>query len=249
MDGFGSGLVESAPRGSSAASWACLVRRLPAGPRRGGRAFGLRGVRRGRWRRATWCQFLGYVRLPAAAGSAVRRSPLSSIPAWNSRPWRWRGVPPWWCRAVPFLWAACVFGWWLLTLGWIDAETLRLPDVLTLPLIVAGLAETIWLEPEALNSRVAGGGAGIWLVMAACHRLPAAAQARGIGHGRCEAVVRGRRLGGHCGAALGCGAWLRASPVMGRCFAVAGTRLTATLRLPFGPFLACAAWALFLFAD
>lgn len=33
----------------------------------------------------------------------------------------------------------CILGWWLLTLGWIDWRTLRLPDALTLPLIGAGI--------------------------------------------------------------------------------------------------------------
>lgn len=46
---------------------------------------------------------------------------------------------------VPFAcglaaWAWCVLGWGLLALAWIDWECLILPDVLTLPLIVGGIA-------------------------------------------------------------------------------------------------------------
>jgi len=33
----------------------------------------------------------------------------------------------------------CLLGWTLLALAWIDVQTMRLPDVLTLPLAVAGL--------------------------------------------------------------------------------------------------------------
>ena len=55
--------------------------------------------------------------------------------------------------AAPFepdaawLWADCVLGWALLALGWIDWTHLRLPDVLTLPLLLAGLGATLLLDP------------------------------------------------------------------------------------------------------
>src|SRR5439155_12083250 len=37
-------------------------------------------------------------------------------------------------------WLDCLLGWWLLALGWIDIRDWLLPDALTLPLVVAGLA-------------------------------------------------------------------------------------------------------------
>ncbi|CAI9120075.1 prepilin peptidase [Brytella acorum] len=39
----------------------------------------------------------------------------------------------------PAMALACLLGWWLLALGWIDLRTMRLPDALTLPLIGAGI--------------------------------------------------------------------------------------------------------------
>ena len=42
------------------------------------------------------------------------------------------------------LWLDCALGWTLLTLAWIDIDHLLLPDILTLPLLAAGLAVTAW---------------------------------------------------------------------------------------------------------
>ncbi len=46
------------------------------------------------------------------------------------------------------LWINASLGWALLCAAWIDLETLRLPDFVTLPLILAGLAVT-WLYAPA----------------------------------------------------------------------------------------------------
>ena len=48
------------------------------------------------------------------------------------------------------VWADCGLGWTLLTLAWIDWTDLLLPDVLTLPLLLAGLALTLAWDPDAL---------------------------------------------------------------------------------------------------
>lgn len=47
--------------------------------------------------------------------------------------------------SVPLLGISCVLGWALLLLATVDALALRLPDILTLPLIAAGLAASWWL--------------------------------------------------------------------------------------------------------
>jgi leader peptidase (prepilin peptidase)/N-methyltransferase len=146
----------------------------------------------------------------------------------------------------PFLWIGCIFGWWLLTLAWIDATTFRLPDVLTLPLIVLGLAEAAWLEPHALLGRCAGaifGYGSLWL-LANVYLKMRGREGLGLGDAKLLAAL-GAWLGfvavpwlavfGAVLALLWAGAmWLR------------GTKLTATSRLPFGPFLAAAAWGLWL---
>ena len=50
-----------------------------------------------------------------------------------------------------WLWIACGPGWTLLALGCIDRTSFLLPDVLTLPLLFAGLVVTVTLQPEALT--------------------------------------------------------------------------------------------------
>ena len=40
------------------------------------------------------------------------------------------------------VWIDAMLGWALLTAAWIDAKTFRLPDLITLPLVLAGLAVT-----------------------------------------------------------------------------------------------------------
>jgi leader peptidase (prepilin peptidase)/N-methyltransferase len=146
----------------------------------------------------------------------------------------------------PYLWVSCILGWWLLALAWIDARSFRLPDVLTLPLIAAGLAEAAWLEPEALTDRAlaaTGAFAALWLI-ARGYRMLRGRQGLGLGDVKLMAAA-GAWVGAvevptvlFLGASLGlvyAGAdWLR------------GTKLGGTTKLPFGPFLAAAIWAVWL---
>ena len=61
------------------------------------------------------------------------------------------------------LWPTCVFGWTLLALGVIDWREYRLPDLLTLPLLAAGLLLALFGDPadawSSLLGALAGGGA------------------------------------------------------------------------------------------
>ena len=58
------------------------------------------------------------------------------------------------------LWAVCGLGWSLLTLAVIDVRHYLLPDVLTLPLIPAGLL-VAWLhDPSVLRDALIGAAAG-----------------------------------------------------------------------------------------
>ncbi len=145
------------------------------------------------------------------------------------------------------LWAGCGLGWTLLTLAWIDALHMRLPDVLTLPLLLAGLAATWWLDPDTLAAHAMGAAAG-YLSIAAL-------------------AVAYRRLRGRDGIGLGdakllgaAGAWLgwQALPwvVLSAALAGIGVAVLSQLRgatitrataLPFGPCLAVAIWAIFLY--
>ncbi len=143
-------------------------------------------------------------------------------------------------------WAVCGAGWALLALAWIDAEWMLLPDALTLPLLLAGLAVTGWLDPAALPERAAAAGLG-WAGLAAVSWVYRRVRGRdGLGEGD------GKLLG-----ALG--AWVGlaglADVLLGAALAglgwagllaMRGRRMRATTALPFGPFLAAAGWAVLL---
>jgi leader peptidase (prepilin peptidase) / N-methyltransferase len=145
------------------------------------------------------------------------------------------------------LWAACVLGWALLALGWIDWEHMRLPDALTLPLLLAGLVATWALEPDALFDHAMAAVAGY-----AAFRLLETGYR----------VLRGRDgLGqGDAKLAAAAGAWagLTALPIIvfgaalaGLCLALVallrGKRLGAATAMPFGPPLALALWVVWLY--
>lgn len=140
--------------------------------------------------------------------------------------------------------ANAVLGWVLLALAWIDAGHFRLPDVLTLPLVVVGLVATWLLEPWALTGHAIGAMAGYLLF-----RLLAAAYRHwrghnGLGTGDAKLLAAG-------------GAWvgLGALPMVVSLAAVAGIGWVL-LRggdrhraIPFGPFLALGIWLLRLHGD
>jgi leader peptidase (prepilin peptidase)/N-methyltransferase len=140
-----------------------------------------------------------------------------------------------------------LLGWSLLTLGWIDARTGLLPDILTLPLIALGLLAAWLFASQELLDRTVGAVAGYL-----CLRLVA------YGYRR----VRGREgLGlGDAKLLAAAGAWVGASGLpsvvsggaVGALIAaggmmLAGVRLERTSALPFGPFLALATWLVWLF--
>ena len=159
------------------------------------------------------------------------------------------GIALWAALAEPDpgrLWVDCGLGWTLLTLGWIDCESFLLPDVLTLPLLLAGLALTFFAMPEALTD----------------HCLAVA-----LGYGSLQAVAIGyRRLRGRDGLGGGdikliaaAGAWcglgrlpfvVTASAVVGLLAALAlaltGRAVTSRTRIPFGPCIALAFWLVWL---
>ncbi len=143
------------------------------------------------------------------------------------------------------LWASCALGWTLLTLAWIDAACLRLPDVLTLPLILAGLAEAAWLEPDALTGRSFGAAVGytaLWALAQAYRRLRGR---HGLGLGDAKLLAAG-------------GAWVGAAALpmvvlgaalAGLAWALRRGRPDFSARQPFGPFLAAAIWVVWLYAN
>lgn len=141
--------------------------------------------------------------------------------------------------------ATLVLGWALLALAWIDHRHLVLPNVLTLPLIPAGLLVAWAVSPESLPHHLLGavlGYAGLTAVAALYRRARGRA---GLGAGDAKLFAAA-------------GAWLswEALPsvlliagALGLVLALAGSagrRLTADTAVPFGPALAGAFWFVWL---
>jgi leader peptidase (prepilin peptidase) / N-methyltransferase len=138
-------------------------------------------------------------------------------------------------------------GWWLLAAGWIDLRTWLLPDMLTLPLIVFGLVEASLLAPGGLIGRATGaalGYLGLWTIALLYRGLRGR---DGLGRGDAKLLAA---AGAWVGASalpsvllIGAAAALLAAGGLMAC----GTRLDRFSALPFGPFLALAAWLVWLF--
>jgi leader peptidase (prepilin peptidase) / N-methyltransferase len=163
----------------------------------------------------------------AAVAVAVWAATVSQDPAW--------------------LWTACLLGWGLLALGWIDAEHMRLPDALTLPLLVAGIAAQTLLASERFTASVLGAVIGYlgFRAIALIYRLCRGREGLGGGDAKLLAVA---------------GAWLgwAALPDVVLLAAMLGLGLALTMRMrgraidgvaviPFGPCLALALWTVYLY--
>jgi len=145
------------------------------------------------------------------------------------------------------LWAGCVLGWTLLALAWIDHATFWLPDLLTLPLILAGLAATWWLQPWALTDHAIGAAAGYAALRLVSWTYETLRRRDGLGEGDAKLLAA-------AGAWLG---WQALPPVLiGAAVAglvaaglsmLLGRRVTAATALPFGPPLAAATWIVWLY--
>lgn len=143
------------------------------------------------------------------------------------------------------VWLFAALGWALLAACWIDIAHYRLPDAITLPLLLAGLVVTWWRAPWAIydHALAAALGYGAFrLLDALYHRLRGR---HGLGQGDAKLL-----------AAAGAWAGLAALPMI---ILVAGllgliAALPLALRrgqggqtmIPFGPALALAFYAVML---
>nr|WP_294551143.1 A24 family peptidase [uncultured Rhodopila sp.] len=146
-------------------------------------------------------------------------------------------------------WLACLLGWTLLTAAWIDLRTMILPDVLTLPLLLAGLGATAAISPGALADHALAAALG-YLVLSGTARAYRRLRGRdGLGLGDAKLL-----------AALGAWLGLNSLPivlVLASCTGLGaagvaillGKRVTAATAIPFGPCLAAAGWLTWLYAD
>ena len=148
----------------------------------------------------------------------------------------------------PELWLGCILGWTLLALAWIDWLHFRLPDVLTLPLLLAGLAATAWGAPDLVASHALAAAAGYvgFRVVALGYR--AVRGWDGLGAGDAKLLAAG---GAWLGLDLLPMAVLLAALLglaLGLAQAARAGRLSGTAAIPFGPPLALAIWLLWLYA-
>ena len=144
------------------------------------------------------------------------------------------------------VWLDCILGWWLLALAWIDARHWLLPDLLTLPLVIAGLLAALVLDPNDLTNRALGAALGYLAFRAVAYLYRKLRGRDGLGAGDAKLLAAAGAWVGVSGlpqvillaalAGLGAAACLRLS----------GVRLGALSALPFGPFLALAIWFVWL---
>lgn len=155
--------------------------------------------------------------------------------------WSWIAAPD-----LP-LWASCLLGWGLLTLALIDWRDGMLPDALTLPLLVIGLAITAWQQPGAWESHIIGGAAG-YLVLEAIRLAYRRLRGRdGMGGGDPKLLAALGAWTGWVGlpsivflAALATLAVVAILPLTGK-------TIRRDQPLPFGPGLCLAGWLVWLY--
>ncbi|GAB6968713.1 A24 family peptidase [Komagataeibacter kakiaceti JCM 25156] len=147
------------------------------------------------------------------------------------------------------LWAGCVLGWTLLALGWIDLRTLRLPDALTLPLLLAGLLTCELTAPAALVDHAVAamlGYTGFRLVAWAYRGLRGH---DGLGQGDAKLLAAaGAWLGSAQLPLLVTGAAIVTLLAAGVMYLVPSSapRGARTPRIPFGPGLGAVLWVMYL---
>ena len=144
-------------------------------------------------------------------------------------------------------WAGAAFGWGLLTLAWIDQEHFFLPDVVTLPLGLVGLAVAWLIDPGTFFNHLIGAAVGFALFAGLARLYHRLRRREGLGEG--DAKLLGTL-----------GAWVAwqglptvilyaavSGLVLALLLMVRGRHLELGLRLPFGPHLCLGGWLVWLY--
>ena len=156
------------------------------------------------------------------------------------------------CRgsAPELLWPGCVLGWTCLALALIDAAHFRLPDALTLPLLLLGLAATAWQAPALLGDHALAALLG-WLAFRGIARFYRWLRGiEGLGQGDAKLLAAaGAWLGTLALPVVVCAAaTLTLCGVLARAGWLA-RKPARRLRVPFGPGLAAALFGCWLLLD
>lgn len=156
-----------------------------------------------------------------------------------------------WAVAVDYddtiVWADCTLGWTLLALAWVDWRHMRLPDVLTLPLIVAGLCVTALWRPEELTWHAVGAIAGYstFRLIALGYRWWRGIDGLGEGDAKLMAAA-GAWLGLAALPYVALGA-ASSGIVLILATGLAGRQVSARTAIPFGPALSASIWICWLY--
>ncbi len=137
----------------------------------------------------------------------------------------------------------CILGWGLLALSVIDLICLRLPDMLTLPLLLIGLVEGyVTAGTDGALDRALGSTAG-WLIFALIavgYRMIRHRQ--GLGGGDVKLLAMGGAWVGLGALPVIIGAGSAFGIVLALATAMRSGRFNMTILVPFGPCLAAAIW-------
>lgn len=201
------------------------------------------GVPLAPWRLIPVASFLISRGRCAGCGADIpRRYPLIELAAAGLGVWAALGQ-----TTVPAAVVTALLGWQLLLIAVIDGEHFRLPDRLTLPLLVTGLAAALAVDHTAPTDAVIGavvGFAGLWLLALAYRRLR---DREGLGDGDPILLAAGGAWVGW----IGLPSVLLWASAAGLSFVAArwlvGGQVSAGDRLAFGPCLAAGIWLTWIF--
>jgi leader peptidase (prepilin peptidase)/N-methyltransferase len=188
---------------------------------------------------AGWVGFV-IVRREAGAGRRLFLTLMSASVAVAI--WAALVIPPTW-----LLLATLLLGWILCVLSAVDLLVLRLPDVITLPLVAAGLLVSVWLPDHDPLGHAVGAATGfaLFYAIALVYRLLRSREGLGLGDAKLAAAA-GAWLGWQslpsvmliaCAAAF---AWVGVS-------VVSRGRAAAAGHIAFGVPLCIAFWLVWLY--
>jgi leader peptidase (prepilin peptidase)/N-methyltransferase len=191
-----------------------------------------------------WLLRRGHCR--ACAAPIAPAYPLTELAAVGAAAWAAWAVAPGWP-----LWAVCGLGWALLALALIDARHFLLPDVLTLPLVLAGLAAALadgpsWPIPP--RDALIGAATGYVVLLAVGFLYRRLRGREGLGQGDAKLLAAAGAWTGWMGlpsvvliAALAALGWVATESL------IRGRRPRLGQRVAFGVFLALGTWLVVLY--
>jgi leader peptidase (prepilin peptidase) / N-methyltransferase len=145
------------------------------------------------------------------------------------------------------LWITAALGWALLALIAMDLRDFVLADVITLPLVLAGLAVAWWIDPAALAWHVLGAALGFGLMAAAASGYKLVRGRDGLGFGDAKLMAAAGAWTGleGFGAVLLYGAVTSLALVIA--WRLAGRTIDAATPIPLGAGLAAGLWLVWLY--